>query len=244
MPKKKKISKKDFINYSKQNGSFRDEEVISLFQDSKSNIWIGSYGKGVAFTKLPRDYKRIKFNWITKQNGLLNNNVRSILEDRKGNVWIASDEGINCLNKFNEYMDNYVDPNHILNNIYSENSAIVLSDGDLLYGTTQGLVRIKYREQTYKNNKQLIPRIVDMDVNGETIFRSSRDWVKCLLAGEKILLQPNENTVTFYFSNLDFSKKMLYRFYLEGIDKKWESQSVANSATYKNLSPGVYRFHV
>lgn len=37
---------------------------------------------------------------------------------------------------------------------------------------------------------------------------------------------------------------MLYRFYLEGIDKKWESQSVANSATYKNLSPGVYRFHV
>lgn len=242
--KKKKISKKDFINYSKQNGSFRDEEVISLFQDSKSNIWIGSYGKGVAFTKLPRDYKRIKFNWITKQNGLLNNNVRSILEDRKGNVWIASDEGINCLNKFNEYMDNYVDPNHILNNIYSENSAIVLSDGDLLYGTTQGLVRIKYREQTYKNNKQLIPRIVDMDVNGETIFRSSRDWVKCLLAGEKILLQPNENTVTFYFSNLNFSKKMLYRFYLEGIDKKWESQSVANSATYKNLSPGVYRFHV
>ena len=205
--KKKEISKKDFINYSKQNGSFRDEEVISLFQDSKSNIWIGSYGKGVAFTKLPRDYKRIKFNWITKQNGLLNNNVRSILEDRKGNVWIASDEGINCLNKFNEYMDNYVDPNHILNNIYSENSAIVLSDGDLLYGTTQGLVRIKYREQTYKNNKQLIPRIVDMDVNGETIFRSSRDWVKCLLAGEKILLQPNENTVTFYFSNLDFIKK-------------------------------------
>lgn len=184
MPKKK-ISKKDFINYSKQNGSFRDEEVISLFQDSKSNIWIGSYGKGVAFTKLPRDYKRIKFNWITKQNGLLNNNVRSILEDRKGNVWIASDEGINCLNKFNEYIDNYVDPNHILNNIYSENSAIVLSDGDLLYGTTQGLVRIKYREQTYKNNKQLIPRIVDMDVNGETIFRSSRDWGKMPIGRRK-----------------------------------------------------------
>lgn len=239
---KKRIIKSDFINYSKQNGNFRDDEVIGLFKDSKSRIWIGSYGMGVAFTNLPHDYKRIKFEWVTKQNGLLNNNVRSIVEDWDGNIWIASDEGINCFNKVNGYMDSYIDPNHFLSNIYSENSALVLSNGDLLFGTTQGLVRIRF--QSYEDVDSSIPQIVDMDVNGESVYHFSSDLAKSLLSGDKIQLLSSENSLTIYFSNLDFSPKTLYRFYLEGMDKGWKTQSSSNMVTYKNVPPGTYRFHV
>lgn len=240
--KRKHIRKSHFINYSKQNDKFKDDEIICLFADAKSRIWIGSYGMGVAFTSLPKDYHRVKFNWITNQMGLLNNNVRSIIEDKKGNVWITSDEGINCLNKMNGYMDSYIDPNHFLSNIYSENSALVLGNGDLLFGTSQGLVRI--RHHAYVKKTVATPQIVDLDINGESVFHSSNGLVKSLLAGEKIRLQPNENFITFYFSNLDFTHNTLYRTYMEGVDRDWERQSPNNSATYKNLPPGTYRFHV
>lgn len=66
--------------------------ILSLFKDSKNNLWIGTKN-GV--TKLS-DNNRIEY-W-TEVNGIINKRVRSINEDVYGNIWLGTKNGISIFN--------------------------------------------------------------------------------------------------------------------------------------------------
>jgi len=55
--------------------------VRSILEDSKGNIWFGSYSEGVCLLQ------NGKFQYFTTQNGLSDNQVRSIYEDKNGIIW-------------------------------------------------------------------------------------------------------------------------------------------------------------
>jgi ligand-binding sensor domain-containing protein/serine phosphatase RsbU (regulator of sigma subunit) len=56
-----------------------------MFQDSRDNLWFGTYNGGLS--KL--NHQSNKFEFYDKRNGLAANWVSSITEDRKGNIWIG-----------------------------------------------------------------------------------------------------------------------------------------------------------
>ncbi len=58
--------------------------VLSMYQDSRNNIWFGTYEGGV--TKFDGTY----FSYFTKKEGLCANTVTAILEDSHGNMWFGS----------------------------------------------------------------------------------------------------------------------------------------------------------
>jgi len=62
--------------------------VRSVLEDSKGNIWFGSYNEGVC---LLHDGE---LRYFTKENGLSDNQVRSIYEDKKGLIWFECGIGI------------------------------------------------------------------------------------------------------------------------------------------------------
>ena len=92
---------------------YHEKKVISQFIDSKRNVWISPYGKGVlCFSpsgKLLREY--------TAQNSNLSNNVILDIEEKDNQIWFATDGGgISILNPTN---DSFSVIEHIPGNIYS-----------------------------------------------------------------------------------------------------------------------------
>ena len=62
--------------------------VRSILEDSKGNIWFGSYNEGVCLLR------NGEFQYFTTENGLSDNQVRSIYEDKNGIIWFECGEGL------------------------------------------------------------------------------------------------------------------------------------------------------
>jgi len=62
------------------------QQVVTIFHDSKTNIWFGSYGSGlIRYNKLNG-----KVDLYSKKDGLNNSNILDIEEDKNGKLWLAS----------------------------------------------------------------------------------------------------------------------------------------------------------
>jgi ligand-binding sensor domain-containing protein len=62
--------------------------VRSILEDSKGNIWFGSYQEGVGILHNKQLY------YFTTENGLSDNQVRSIYEDKNGIIWFECGRGL------------------------------------------------------------------------------------------------------------------------------------------------------
>ena len=62
--------------------------VRSILEDSKGNIWFGSYNEGVCLLQ------NGELQYFTTENGLSNNQVRNIYEDKNGIIWFECGRGL------------------------------------------------------------------------------------------------------------------------------------------------------
>jgi ligand-binding sensor domain-containing protein len=63
--------------------------IYDLFQDSKGNIWVGTWGGGLA------RFDGKTWTALTTRDGLASNAVTCFAEDKDGRIWIATDGGLN-----------------------------------------------------------------------------------------------------------------------------------------------------
>ena len=80
-----KFDGNQIINYTKKDGLINNY-VLSLLEDSKGNIWIGS-DEGIV--KFDGD----SFTKFTRKEGIINSIIYSISEDSKGNIWFGTNAG-------------------------------------------------------------------------------------------------------------------------------------------------------
>ncbi len=89
-------------NYTVEDG-LSENIVISMFEDSKSNIWFGTENSG-ACVLLKETGSFIKY---TTANGLSGNKIFSITADAKGNIWMGSTKGAAKINPITSSVTNY-----------------------------------------------------------------------------------------------------------------------------------------
>lgn len=78
---------KTIINYTTAQGLIAPM-VVSLMQDCKGRLWIGTYESGVSL------FDGKSFTNFTTEQGLVHNTVWSFYEDKKCNVWMATRGGL------------------------------------------------------------------------------------------------------------------------------------------------------
>lgn len=66
-------------------GMFTFFSTSVMFEDSKKNLWFGTYNGGLSKLEPGKG----KFEFYDTRNGLASNWITSITEDRKGNIWIG-----------------------------------------------------------------------------------------------------------------------------------------------------------
>lgn len=230
------ITDKSFISYNTFNGQLPNDEIICLEYTREGRLWLGALGSGAVECTFSSSHKTLKYIAITTKEGLINNNVNSIIQDSYGDIWVGTEEGMSRINGLNHSIKTYQFSNILQGNVYSEDCAVKLDDGRLLFGTNYGMSIITpEKESSIKNNEKIKAQITEVKVMGLSVFHN-----------ENLILPYNENSIEISFSNFDYAniKTSLYQYYLEGLDHEWRQSTAINKISYNILNPGHYKFHI
>lgn len=122
-----------------------DQTHITLFEDSKHNLWVGAYSGLSLYSLENKSTKRIH---IRKDTTKVSDHVNCIFEDHNGILWIGSDGGFHQMvapTKFITYTTQDGLPVNVVHGILED------SKGNLWLGTTNGLAVFNPVTKVFKN---------------------------------------------------------------------------------------------
>lgn len=219
-----------------KSSSLSHDMVWSMYEDQAGMLWIATPNGLNRF-----DRTNELFDVYTVEDGLVNDDVTCILADDDENLWLGTGGG--GLSRFDprtESFRNYDMSDGLANNSIMLAACHRSESGEMFFGTLDGL--IAFYPSTVKDNTYIPPIVL-------TAFRKFDQPVEFdipLMDVEEINLSYTDNFFAFEFAALDYSEpaKNQYAYMLEGFDKDWVYCGSRRYASYTNLPPGKYTFHV
>lgn len=147
------LNDKSYIHVNQSNQSYYSGldaiDIQTIFIDSKQNIWIGSWDRGIYFLKNGTT-RFINYN-TANTSGLTSNRIFSFSEDSKGRIWIGT--FIKGLHYFDNKTNTFV---HCDSKPFAENAldnafirkVFVDSDNVLWVGTILGLYQVSLKDES------------------------------------------------------------------------------------------------
>ncbi|MGQ1947869.1 two-component regulator propeller domain-containing protein [Geofilum sp. OHC36d9] len=210
--------------------------------DSKGNVWFGDCYKGLC--RYNEKTGNIKF--FNTETGFPVSWIFSLEEGDNGWFWASSDKG---LVRFS--------PNEDINILYDSNSGIPFnqfnyrasfrdSQENIYFGGNNGMISFNENQPEQKPDTLEIIFTGMKLFNEEVIPGEDQKLKQSLNKSKNILLDYDQNVLTIEYAAIAYSAigSCQYAYYLEGFEKKWNFVGTRNFATYTNLSPGTYYFHV
>lgn len=216
--------------------------VLALYEDAEGTLWIGTLGGGLNWLK------NGKFHHVGTREGLYDDVVYQLLEDDAGNLWMGCNKGIYRVSK-EELMDFANGKARIVNSVSfgisdgmksaevnggSWPSGWKSRDGKLWFPTIKGLVLV----DPTRFQKNLTPPNVLI----ETAIMNGKKYDSNKTAD----VPPGAGRLRFEYTALSLlvPEKVRFRVQLEGFDQGWQDVTTARFASYTNIPPGKYLFHV
>lgn len=232
-----------FVHEVSDINTISSNRIICLYIDKKSNLWIGTFGGGL--NKWNPDSN--SFEHYTTENGLPSNIICSILEDSSGNLWISTDKGVSIfkveLNSFKNYDYN----DGLQGNEFLQNAGYKNKNNNYIYfGGVNGISFFNPNELN-TSSKLSDVAFTDFKIFNRSVLPDEKSPLHTnILYADEVVLSYDQNFFTIEFASLDFnnSDKNQYAYKLEGFNKDWINTGSQRSATYTNLDPGEYIFHV
>ncbi len=225
--------------------SLRSINVISVFEDSKENLWMATDVGLHLFNKSTKG-----FICYQTEDGLPDNLIDGILEDNQGNLWLSTNKGlskfINAINlPAKPQFRNYTFEDGLQSNGFIKRSCYRNNEGMLYFGGLNGFNVFdpsKLTENTY------IPPVVitDFQVFNKSVPLGDKGYERAIGKAEDLVLSYTQQVFSFDFAALNYisSSKNQYAYKMEGFDEDWNYVGTKHTATYTNLDPGKYVFRV
>lgn len=214
--------------------------VQCLSEDSDGSMWAGS-AAGIVRIK-NGGLKSIKI-----EDGLADGCVYSIVPDDSGSFWFCSSRGIFRADRknLNDFADGKVarvtcevfdGPNAIKTYARTdqEYSGCKTTDGKIWFPSPSGVILI--------NPAHLLTNRIVPPVHIDRLFANGKEFpVK-----PTMVMPPGDGQLEFNFNALSFvgTDEIQFRYKLDGVDHDWIDSVHHRKATYTNLKPGRYQFHV
>lgn len=237
------IAFKHFLHSANDSNSISDNRIISIFEDSRKNLWVGTYGKGLN-RYLP---ETSSFENFTEKDGLPNDVIYSILEDNSQHLWLSTNNGLSCFSPNKKSFRNYDENDGLQSNYFYWGSSFKRRNGDLIFGGTNGFNT--FNPEKLKDNT-IIPTVYisKLLINNKTInYTEDGSPLKVpIWRTQELVLDYKNDQISFEFISLNYihPEKNTYAYKLEGFNDEWINIGTSRSATYTNLSPGKYTLRV
>lgn len=230
-------------SFNEYNSNLSHNSVRMIFEDSQGRIWVGTES-GLNLFEEGRNTFRV-FNEI---DGLPDGSIKSIQEDSMGFLWISTNNGLSKCNFEKGIIKTYLNSSNFLSNEFFENCSAASQTGKFYFGGKYGLDCF-FPEQIldYPHKPPVV--ITDFKVfNRSVAIGNHADAIlpKSILHTDQITLPYDQNIFTFEFTAINYlmPERNCYAYYLEGFEKNWNIAGNKKEATYTNLDPGDYVFHV
>ena len=217
------------------------QSVMAMMCDRQGRVWVAGLG-GLS------GYDQDHFETFTVQNGLPSTQLSGLVEDNHGIFWLAGHSAIIRVDP-RELDQARANPSHLIQTeVYGVGEglrgvprqgrpfpiATKGTDGRLWFATTAGLAVID--PDHFRQNLNPPPvHIVHAIVNDQAV-ETVPD--RPFPAGTK------EVKIEYTALSLVDAERVRFRCYLEGYDENWYDASTLRQASYANLRPGSYCFHV
>ncbi len=243
------LDEKQIVNVENDPGnihSLSNNDVVYLFQDTRKNVWAGTYGGGLNVTNGGIENGAFHWEHYNRINGLTSNVIFSILEDKDENLWLGTDLGLTKFDLNDHNFEKYYSEEGAGANIYSEASCLTTQSGSFLFGHSEGMVAF-HPDSVPKSNQKVPVLMTDFLINGEELDDWSAIVQRAKNDSSVVLTLPyNQNFVTFEFAALDYKapENVQYKYRLEEYEQEWNQVGNVNQAAYKGLKPDTYKFRL
>lgn len=231
-----------FIHDPNDSTTISSSKIISLYKDSRGNIWV-STNAGLNLY----DKEKKTFKVYTMEHGLPDDCINSIVEDQDGNLWLGTNNGLAKFVKGTEVpshpvFKNYRHEDGLQGASFNRRSCYKDKQGILYFGGSNGFN--VFNPKSLIDNKSKPPvvitelRLFNKPIAlGEAGLRSDE---------ESVVFLPYKPVFTIEYAALNYvtSSKNQYAYKLEGFDKDWNYVGTQRTATYTNLNSGEYVFVV
>jgi ligand-binding sensor domain-containing protein/signal transduction histidine kinase len=229
------LTKDGWRSYSIREG-LSSPDVNCLLSDSSGVLWIGT-AEGLAFFKAGR------IRVPGKMLGLVHEPIFGIAEDQNGDLWIATASRVLQVRASKLLGDTLQDADV---RVYGVSDGLLGKEGVKRF---QSVVADEKGRVWFSTNRGVsvvnLPRALDSPPAVVHIVGVSADG-NALDRGDPLLVPPGKARVAFRFVGLSLknSERVRYRYRLDNFDQGWSEATANREATYGNLRPGSYRFHV
>ncbi|MEO7044599.1 MAG: two-component regulator propeller domain-containing protein, partial [Ferruginibacter sp.] len=227
-------------------GSLSNNDVLSVFKDSKNRMWIGtSYGLNWiniadAVSNAPLFHK------LTTNEGLPNNTIHAIEEDSTGCVWISTNKGLAKVDPSDMRVSYFQQMDGLQSNEFSDGSVWKDASGNIFFGGTYGFNHF-LPKNIRKSGWQPNLLVSDILIGGKSIAENS---FNVLHPGSNdplaFSISRKDNFFEMDVKALSFlnGEKCEYAYFLEGYDKAWHHEGTNGKIVYSNILPGNYTLKI
>ena len=226
---------------TKDNGLFNGRcRSVRIGPDDR--VWFGT-NDGVVL------YYGETARFIGSKDGLFSDAVYSLCFDTHGALWVGQSKGI-CRLMIDDAgeieVKQYGRQQGFRGLGCSNNAMTVTPEGQLLIGTSNGLVMYD-PSLDFESVHRPITRLVSVRLfNTEDGLAVMSDSVSNDGLPIGLRLPFNQNHLTFRFTGVSLTAPdaVYYSHFLEGFDERWSEPSNSDEAVYANLPHGKYTFRV
>ncbi len=238
-----KMHEKKLVNATEKFTNLPDTKGISLLEDSRGRMWLGTEFYGLFYKDADQD----QFNQLTRVDGLPSNDICSMLEDKNGSIWIATNHGLSRFDYTTGRFNNYFIGDGLSGDEFNFNAFFLDDNGVLLFGTTNGLVA--FDPDQIEDDHQPLPLVInEVSINNGSVITDifGLSVIEALYSHKPLTLKHDQNTIHIGFSTINFSssKKSQFEYMLKGSDEAYQNGGDQQQVNYTKLPPGAYQFRV
>ncbi|WP_025069462.1 two-component regulator propeller domain-containing protein [Bacteroides propionicifaciens] len=214
--------------------------VNVLYQNKDGVLYIGTNDGLFLFNSVTNTFK----HFHTQNSSLLSNSIQSIVPDKdQPRVYLATDSELSLYEEDTERIYNWTKDQGMLDTFFNTNSGIQLSNGEILFGSADGVILFD-QECIFPTEYKSKLVFEELEVNQRSVYPSQKQSILTQLIDKtnKITLGFRDNNIALEIGSINFDNpsNILYSWQMEGLNDEWSEPSPNTRLVFSNLSPGTY----
>lgn len=219
---------------STSTNAISSNEVTHIFPSTEDKVWLATNNSLNKFNP-----KSESFNILDGDTGLSNQIIKAIIKDQNDSLWLSTAMGLYHFDQKRQLFTQYTDKHGLHGNTFISRAVSKAPNGDLYFGGTSGMSRIKVSSLAFS---QQPPKIVLT-----AVVVDERNQPQLEFSGlSNVEFNPGLKDIYFHFSEMDFLGLDNVRFShrLVGHNQNWSKLHSNLQVPYSGLGSGQYRFEV
>jgi len=224
-------------------GTLLSNDVVNcIAEDHKKRIWIGTRDGLNLFDENTRSF--ITFN---TRKDFIRGTIYGILVDDEGYLWISTNKGLIKYHPDTRKLQVFDNKDGLQNNQFNLYAFCRASDGMMLFGGINGISYF-YPNALKQDPLKLKVTFTGLEVFNKTVVPDDGNDIldQHIDQAKKLTFEHEFKQFTIFFNAFNYisPNKTKYRYKLDGFDNEWQITDNMSKASYTNLQPGKYVFHV